>query len=530
VTHFLNRLGDRMNPIVVKEARQAVNSRMVSGALLLFLGVQLTVMLLMLTGRSLPGEAELDLRVGRQVFTFVQGVLLGACILLIPLMTGGRLAVERSDARVDLLFITSLSPRAIVFGKLATAAALALLMFSACAPFMAFAYVLRGLDVPTIFVVLTSDFILVLFATMLALFLASIPATRGFRIFLGIFGFIGMCYLTGGMLTVTSEFLERGVGADPSGWEFWGGFGGMAAAALGIIGLLFVWSVALISPHAANRAVAVRAYTLAFWAAAAAGLGYWAKYISHPGPVEVWAVFGAILFGIQLLTAVSERDHWGPRVARKIPRRVAWRVPAFLFYSGAAGGLLFGLLGGGLTLLGVVLWHEWYPSAHWPNPWWKPVQMAGLILGYTYCYAMTAVLIRRLAHGTQLRIGYTWLVALILFGLGCLLPYIVGYALFDTHSRYGRADDLLWLYLTNPAVTLDDTLRPGGGNEGMIRAFVAVWAVAVTLLNVPWLAGQVSRFRPPRDRDDHPASGGRQPPDGAKNQGAYAPRSPEAPI
>src|SRR5205823_2409124 len=126
MTRFLKSLGDRVNPIVVKEVRQAVNSRLVSGCVLLLLGVQLAVMVLMLTGRRMPGDSDLDTRAGRDVFTFVQGILLGACMLLIPILTGGRLAVEKSDTRVDLLFITSLSPRAILAGKLAAATALAL--------------------------------------------------------------------------------------------------------------------------------------------------------------------------------------------------------------------------------------------------------------------------------------------------------------------------------------------------------------------------------------------------------------------
>ena len=96
-------------------------------------------------------------------------------------MTGARLAGERSDVNVDLLFISSLSPRAVLFGKLAAAGALALLIFGAAAPFMTFAYVLRGLDLPTIFLVLLADYLAVLLSTSFLLFLASIPATRGLR-------------------------------------------------------------------------------------------------------------------------------------------------------------------------------------------------------------------------------------------------------------------------------------------------------------------------------------------------------------
>lgn len=505
MTAFLARVGDRMNPIVVKEARQAVNSRLVSGTLMLFLGVQLTVMLLMLTARPAASSDTLDMRTGRQVFVFIQGILLATCMILIPAMTGVRLAVERSDVNVDLLFISSLTPRAIIAGKLVTAAAVALLIFSACAPFMTFAYVLRGLDMPTIVVVLLADLIIVLGSTAVAVFLASVPATRGFRLFLGIFGFIFLCYVCAGTIAASTEFLERGMSEDPSSWEFWAGFGGLAAAVLGFIGLLFVWSVAMISPASSNKALPVRLYVLGYWLLAAVGCAVWSRQIGHAGPVVVWGMFGAVLFGIQLLTAVSERDGWGPRVARRIPRRVLPRALAFVFYSGAAGGLLFGVLGGALTVAGTLAWHEVSPSITWMTRWWEPAQVAGLILGYTYCYALTAVLVRRLGRGSALRPGFTWLVALILFGLGCVLPWIARYAFFESQSRYGYPGELMWLYLTSPVVMIDDAIdRRGDSHAAMTTTFVTVWAVLVTLLNAGWLARQVASFRPPKAEESTP--------------------------
>jgi hypothetical protein len=499
VTGLLARLGDRINPIVVKEARQAVNSRLVSGTLMLFLGVQLAVMMVMLTGRQVVAPDALDVRTGREVFTIVQGILLGTCMILIPALTGIRLAAERSDVNVDLLFISSLTPRAIIAGKLVTAAAIALLIVSACAPFMTFAYVLRGLDVPTIAAILIADLLIVLASTAMAVFLASIPATRGFRLFLGIFGFIFLCYVCAGTVAMSTEFLERGFEEDPSSWEFWAKFGGLAGAVLGLIGLLFVWSVAMISPASSNKALPVRFYLLGFWLVAAVGCVVWTRQIGHSGPVLVWGMFGAILFGIQLLTAVSERDSWGPRVARRIPRRAPLRLLAFLFYSGAAGGLLFGVIGGALSVAGVLACHELMPSIIWPPQWSQPAQMAGLILGYTYCFGMTAVLVRRLGRGTAMRPGFTWLVALILFGLGCTLPFIVREAVFESRSRYGYPEELMWLYLPSPVVMIEDAMeRWGGSHDVMTMGFLAVWGVTVTLLNAGWLARQVANFRPPK--------------------------------
>jgi len=71
VSDFLNRLGDRVNPIVVKEMRQAVNSRLVGVTLLMFLAIQLVVMTIQLTTQAEGGHAnDPSQRLGREVFQY----------------------------------------------------------------------------------------------------------------------------------------------------------------------------------------------------------------------------------------------------------------------------------------------------------------------------------------------------------------------------------------------------------------------------------------------------------------------------
>jgi hypothetical protein len=495
---FLARVGDRINPIVVKETRQAVNSRLVAGFLLLFLGVQLVVMLVAIASRDWSNLDEVNLRAGRELFTFVQGILLGTCLVLIPTMAGVRLAAERSDVNVDLLFISSLTPRAVLSGKLFAAAALALLIFSACAPFMTFAYVMRGLDVPTIFVVLAADYLAVLLATAFSLFLASVPANRGLRILLGLFGLLGMCYLGAGLLGLSSAFLRFGGRYDLTSWEFWAGFAAVALLTLGGIGLLFVWSVALISPPAANRAYIVRVYTLGFWAAVAGGCCVWSLYLGRPEPITVWGLIGCLLFSLQMVVAVCERDHWGARVARRIPRNPVLWVPAFLLYSGAAGGIVFGVIGSIFTVIGLVAWYTVVPPPTRYSFEDKPAVVAALVAAYTYCYCLTAALLRRLMADTQFRPGYTWLAVGILFGLGCTVPYIIRFALFERRSRYGYPDELMFLYLPNPVVMIDDAVRDWNSHVGLTVVFLTGWGMLVTALNASWFVKQGLRFRRPR--------------------------------
>ncbi len=501
MTAFLARLGDRINPIVVKETRQAVNSRLVAAFLLIFLAVQLVVMLLVITGRELSNPDDMNLRAGRDMFTVVQGILLGACMILIPTMTGARLASERSDVNVDLLFISSLTPRAVLSGKLFAAGALALLIFSACAPFMTFAYVMRGLDVPTILVVLTADYLAVLLGTTFALFLASVPANRGLRILLGLGGFIFMCYLGAGLLALSSEFLRGSSDFDMSSWDFWLGGVGVVGITFGSMGQLFMWSVALISPPAANRAFAVRVYTLGLWIVGGFGFAIWSLYVGHPEPMSVWGLLGCAVFSLQMIVAVCERDHWGARVACRIPRRAYFRPLAFLFYSGAAGGLAFGVIGAAASAVGIVVWYLIVPSTRSSDTSVLAL-IAALVPAYTYCYCLTAALVRRLLAKSLFRPGYTWIIAGLLFGLGCTVPYIVRFAFLESYSRYGYSDELTPLYVTNPVVMIDDAIRHSDTSIIFTLFFLVVWGGVVTAANAPWFIKQVTKFQPPEPREE----------------------------
>ena len=94
-------------------------------------------------------------------------------------------------------------------------------------------------------------------------------------------------------------------------------------------------------PPSANRTLPVRLYALLLTAASGAAAYAWARHVRAAPPVYIWMVFGVALAATHMQVAVSERDRWGPRVARAIPRRAWLRPAAFVFYSGAAGGVPF---------------------------------------------------------------------------------------------------------------------------------------------------------------------------------------------
>jgi hypothetical protein len=283
---------------------------------------------------------------------------------------------------------------------------------------------------------------------------------------------------------------------ETSTWEFWAGAAGVTGLVFGNIGLFFVWSVALISPPSANRMFPVRVYSLGLWAAEAVGFGIWSNYTSVSAPMAIWAISGCGLFALQMVIAVCERDEWGSRVAARIPRRVIFRIPAFFLYSGAAGGIAFSVIGVAVTALGFEIWTELLPRRVYDD-YEKAAQNLALFAAYMYCYCLTAALFRRGSGSVAFRSGYTWIVFVILCTLGSTLPYLLQFALFEPHSRYGHPDEMTVLFLTSPAVMIHDAQRNSNSHIVLTVTFLVVWGLSVTLVNAGWLLRQVAKFRPP---------------------------------
>jgi hypothetical protein len=463
--------------------------------------VILGIFLLVRELNDVPGA--IDFRAGARVFLVLQGILLGTCMLLVPGITGIRLGAERSDTNVDLMFISSLTPRAIVWGKFLSAVVLALLIFSACAPFMTFTYLLRGIDIPTILLVLGVDFLVVVGATQLSIFLAAVPGNRAVKGLLGVGGFVVL--LQAYIFTVmgTVGMVEAGLNVFLDSWEFWGPALAVTAGYLGLVGLVFVWSVAVVSPPSANRAVPVRLYVLGLWLATAVIAAVWSKEVSHCGPVYSWVVLSVLLLCLQVLISVSEREAWGPRVARTIPRNVLLRVPAFLTYSGSAGGVLFSFAGAGLTLLAGAAWVRAYPALGAAGEWETVARVMGAVALYTACYCLTAVALRHYLVGARARPLVTWVVALMLVGVGSAVPAVVAY--FVYYREWASHGQETWWLLPNPFASLielaDVRRRAGGGHPDYPRQcllFTGIWAGAAALVCLPWFVRQALRFRPPQ--------------------------------
>jgi ABC-type transport system involved in multi-copper enzyme maturation permease subunit len=507
---LLERLDDWINPIVVKELRQAVQSRLVVTALFLFLGMQLFSVGLSLMLRDARGGTDaIDWRAGAHIFPWLQSFLLATCLLLIPAYTTIRLAAERSDTNVDLLFISTLKPRSIIAGKFLAALVLAMLVFSACAPFMTFTYLLRGLDMPTVLVMLGMDVLAVLFGTQVALFVAAVPANRALKFLLTVSVFIGLAILFGSGIGLVSEITDSGVDFTASPSDTWTVIGVAVLLVACNVGLLFCWTVALISPPSSNRAPAGRLFLVAGWLAIGAAAALWSGNFrggGHHAPMLTWCLLAVFLLCVQLIISTNERTTWGPRVARTVPRNVLLRLPAFLFSSGAAGGMLLALGLIGLTLLANELWRERYPTMPGADGSLQAGRAAALLALYVYGYAVTAVLVRTYVLKERVPRQLTWVVMVALTCIGSAIPYLIAYLFFGDELRYSAGRE--WWLVANPFVVLYEVSETRGVTQVVEWAydFTIVWGVLVTGLVAPWVYKQVVRFRPLAGRPAPPSA------------------------
>jgi ABC-type transport system involved in multi-copper enzyme maturation permease subunit len=107
-------------------------------------------------------------------------------IVVVPFAAFRSLASEREDNTYDLLSITALKPRQIISGKLGSAVVQMAVYFSVITPCIAFTYLLRGVDVPTILVLIGYTFFASLGLSMVAILLATLSEQRFAQVFVSV--------------------------------------------------------------------------------------------------------------------------------------------------------------------------------------------------------------------------------------------------------------------------------------------------------------------------------------------------------
>ena len=473
-----------MNAIVIREFRQAVRSRYIAAMLLLFLLGECLVCGGVLISYSTDVSASTQSvmgNTGRSLFLFLFGVLVAMSMLMVPLYTAVRLAVERSDDSVDLYFLTSLSPHAVIRGKLLAAGGIVLLLFSVSAPFLTMSQALRGIDLPSIAFALVFAFVILMATTMAAICIACLPMTRVFKVIVGLVALGCLVPISAGIIAFTEQVIRNGSALPMS--QYWTGLACMAGLYCSVFGLLYVFAVSMVMPPTANRALLTRGTAMALWllwgalAVCVEHAGQSPPVVAHALPVW-FCVFMAGLIG-WLAIAFLEDTRVSNRIRRFIPHVPVVRLGAALLCSGRAPGILWTLLLALLTL--IVTCHAGR------NHDVETMQQLSALFLYVLGAGLTAHLLWRVLcpnlHRFMIVAGAVLLLAVL--GVAPILAKcLVSYS--STGSFF------MWKVFSISAL-----IDPDNNTELLYHVFAgAIWAGVMLALHVPWFVRELGKYTP----------------------------------
>ncbi|MCK5805509.1 MAG: hypothetical protein KAI66_21940, partial [Lentisphaeria bacterium] len=288
---------DRTNPVVLRESRQLVRSRFAVGIMMAFLLIMVIASALYVLTTGKNSYSGFFSR-GKELFGIFSMILGYAAILFVPAHTAFPFLGQKQANSMDLLFVSTIPPRSIIFGKMVSALWMTVLLLSVSMPFMVLTVLLRGIGLFEVLLSLAILMALVLMATMGALLLVCLPTSRVFT------GLMGVGYFL--LLLLFPGFIRFGFGGVDG--EFVAIFLVVIALLLPMVGAL---ATALISPAVSNRALPARITITVCWIVAGISTALWLT-----GALETWASIFAIGAGLGMLLCAGEPSALSRRVQR----------------------------------------------------------------------------------------------------------------------------------------------------------------------------------------------------------------------
>lgn len=354
-----SRSADRLNPVFVKEVRAAMRAR---GFGIVFQLVVLGTMLV-----SVIALATLDPAgdtAARDFFQPVYACLCAALLGWIPLSAFFAMASEWDESAYDLLAISNLRPRQIVLGKLLTSAIQALLCFSAFAPVLVLAFLLRGIDIGLVLAALAMTLVASIGASAAAIGISSLARSRVLRVLL-LLVLAGLLFLL--IVFVVQMVVFRLLRGSGFTLPFFRGFLMSVLLLTGGAGLLgFGIACERLAHPEENHSTGPRVIVTVMYAIYL----LWAVIEMGSNWYAGGAAIGLTLVTIGHVFFVTENESLSRRVQRQVPRSGGLALLSTPFFPGGgraiflfgvhvAMAVLFGLLGESLRrgpLYGEPVW------------------------------------------------------------------------------------------------------------------------------------------------------------------------------
>lgn len=443
IDDWCERFGDKLNPIVVKETRQALKSRQFVSTFSVLLCAALgwtVVGSLMQMPQIYTTPSAPRLLIGYYV------VLAIPLLLVVPLAAYRSLEGEIDDGTLELLSITTLSPWQIVLGKLASASLQTVLYFVALFPCVAYAYTLRGVDLPTTLLMVGTLVVTAMLLTIIALFLAPLARTRTGRI---------GTLLTVMLILVTAEYAVAFmvIGMIMYGNPLstaWTVYLAVSTIVIGLAvgNLLLTATAAQLTPESENRSTSLRLSLLLLVSVTIGVAAYGMQTLGRdsPGPYLVLSMSLAVIWIFSSSLMVAESPIMTPRIRRELPSSFLARLTLTWVTPGPGTGLIFATVGA-VTLTGLAIYGADYiiqqqtPRGFGAAARMLISQFALLTCGYFVGFLVIVrwiVAIVRMNNNPRVSIGIAAMIAVAV--AFALIPYSIGlhmndYRTFD-YSRW----------------------------------------------------------------------------------------------
>lgn len=485
---WLDQASDYLNPILVKETRQALRSRQFVMWFLLLLAACwiVTTGVVAYLGPGVQYAAS-----GGVLFLWYFGLLAFALVVVVPFTAFRSLAAEQEDNTRDVLMVSALTPNQVINGKLGSAGLQMVVYLSALSPCLAFSYLLRGIDLLTILLVPLAAVLASFCLSMLGLLMASVSRQRFSQVFSSVLLLGGLFFSLWMILLFAWWLVEDGYSVLQQ-TEFWVVAGIILNVLLCAFLLAYYAAIGMNTFASANRSTALR-YVMFFtqacfiaWVAFA-----WRESRFDDEVVVVtsclalfyWYFMGTLLTGEQMV--LSER------VRRGLPTSTLGRALGAWFNPGPGTGYFFVLAN--MFALVVIALAPLSIEAGNDFVWMATFLVLGFsyLAGYLGLGRLAIHAIRRVAPLSMLG---CFLIHVLLLLTGAGLTELIRASL----TRYARAP-YGWYDMANPFRTIDAVVDQDLSPVEVLTLLMLVPGVAfcVFMVNLVLAAREIRQTRAP---------------------------------
>ncbi len=492
-------LGDRLNPILVKETRQALKSRqfIITFTLVLVLAWVWSIFGVAMIGPEIYYAAR-----GFDMFLGYYVILAIPLLVVVPFGAFRSLASEREDGTYELLSITTLKPRQVVSGKLGSAVLQMLVYLSAVSPCLAFTYMLRGIDAPTILYVICCFFLASLGASVIGLVVATLTHEKHWQIVLSVLFLFALAMLL--WLSLMMAFAVLAEMPPPfQSQDFWTVNAILFTAFASYFALFYCASAAQLTFPSDNRSTTLRRVMVVQQALLIGWVGW---YFSQENAefaqiAVVYFVLAAMHWTAMGLFMNAELGELSLRVKRQLPQSFLGRTFLTWFNPGPATGYMFtvanlaaALFAGLVLMVGHGMLFPGSATALGTMGLTMPILIAFGTLAFSYIIFYLGVgrlVIALLRRVTQVTLVLAVLLQVLFVLAGSGIPLSIHLMMPDLRNDYSLIE------ITNPLYSLSEVMQVRDFTFEVVVLLVAVplAALAAFLMNVPGIVYAVRQVR-----------------------------------